>query len=245
MGPFETTHLVIEGSLSRRYCPKSLQDTVSTCRCQKVHGANALDAHINEYSQLLARPQVREDDITNVKRWLAPVIPETIEDLEKAPLKYLGPIDEWESEFIEHHDDLITVQPKTRSWFRNVLERSLILKFPVIRPLFERQPEEIRAINTNTQTIWQNDKRIEGLSGTIVALVGLGMLLGPLWVLEVFNSSRGDVRLGIITAFIALFFVLVAVATTARIFDALAAAAAYSAVLMVFLQNSPSLPSTG
>jgi hypothetical protein len=174
-----------------------------------------------------------------VKRWLAPVIPETIEDLEKAPLKYLGPIDELESAFIEHHDDLITVQPKTRSWFRNVLERSLILKFPLIRPLFERQPEEIRAINTNTQTIWQNDKRIEGLSGTIVALGGLGMLLGPLWVLEVFNSSRADVRLGIITGFIALFFVLVAVATTARIFDALAAAAAYSAVLMVFLQNLP------
>jgi hypothetical protein len=177
-----------------------------------------------------------------VKRWLAPVIPETVEDLEKAPLKYLGPIDELEAAFIEHHDDLITVQPKTRSWFRNVLERSLILKFPVIRPLFERQPEEIKAINTNTQTIWQNDKRIEGLSGTIVALVGLGMLLGPLWVLEVFNTSLPNVRLGIITGFISLFFVLVAVATTARIFDALAAAAAYAAVLMVFL-SAPLSPS--
>jgi len=121
------------------------------------------------------------------------VIPETIEDLERAPLKYLGPIDELEAAFIEHHDDLIAVQPKSRSWFRNVLERSLILKFPVIRPLFERQPEEIKAINTNTQTIWQNDKRVEGLSGTIVALVGLGMLLGPLWVLEVFNNSPSNV----------------------------------------------------
>jgi hypothetical protein len=167
------------------------------------------------------------------------VIPETIEDLEKAPLKYLGPIDELESAFIEHHDDLITVQPKTRSWFRNVLERSLILKFPIIRSLFERQPEEIKAINTNTQTVWQNDGRVETLSGTIVALVGLGMLLGPLWVLQVFRASPGTVRLGIITGFISLFFVLVAVATTARIFDALAAAAAYSAVLMVFLQNLP------
>lgn len=206
--------------------------------------ANALDAYINEYSKLLARPQVREDDITNVKRWLAPVIPETLDDLEKAPLKYLGPIDELESAFIEHHDDLIAVQPKNRSWFRNVLERSLILKFPVIRPLFEREPEEYKAINTNTKTIWQNDKRIEGLSGTIVALVGLGMLLGPLWVLQVFNSSANSVRLGIITGFIALFFILLAVATTARIFDALAAAAAYSAVLMVFLQNAPLPPPT-
>jgi hypothetical protein len=166
------------------------------------------------------------------------VIPETIEDLEKAPVKYLGPIDELESAFIEHHDDLIAVQPKTRSWFRNVLERSLILKFPAIRPFFEREPEEYRIINTNTKTIWQNDKRIEGLSGTIVALVGLGMLLGPLWVLEVFTGFSSSVRLGIITGFITLFFVLVAVATTARLFDALAAAAAYSAVLMVFL-NAP------
>lgn len=187
----------------------------------------------------MARPPIRGDDITNVKRWLAPVIPESIEDLEKAPSQYLGPIDELETAFINHHDDLITVQPKNRSWFRNVLERSLILRTPVIRTVFERQPEEYQAINTNTQTIWQNDRRIEGLSGTIIALVGLGMLLGPLWVLQVFNNSPASVRLGIITGFIALFFVLVAVATTARLFDALAAAAAYSAVLMVFLSNAP------
>jgi preprotein translocase subunit SecD len=58
--------------------------------------------------------------------------------------------------------------------------------------------------------------------------------VGPLWILaEVSNPMH---RLGIITGFIALFFVLVKVATRARIFDALAAAAAYSAVLMVFLQ---------
>jgi hypothetical protein len=187
----------------------------------------------------MARPRVRDDDITNVKRWLAPVLPESLDDLEKAPLKYLGPIDMLEAAFIDHRDDLITVQPKTRSWFRNVLERTLILKTPVIRPLFERRPEEYEVINTNAQTIWQNDTRVEGLSGTIVALIGLGMLLGPLWVLEVCNNSPGPVRLGVITAFVTLFFVLVAVATTARIFDALAAAAAYSAVLMVFLTNAP------
>ena len=205
----------------------------------KSHYANVLDAYINDYAQLMARPTVRDEDITNVKRWLAPLQPETIEDLEKAPLKYLAPIDELETTFIDHHDDLITVQPKNRSWFRNVLERTLILKTPVIRTIFEREPEEYNTINTNTQTIWQNDKRIEGLSGTIIALIGLGMLLGPLWVLQIYNVSSGIVKLGIITGFITLFFVLVAVATTARIFDALAAAAAYSAVLMVFLQNAP------
>lgn len=192
----------------------------------------------------MARPPVRDEDITNVKRWLAPLQPETIEDLEKAPLKYLSPIDELEAGFIDHHDDLIPVQPKNRSWFRNVLERSLILRTPVIRSVFEREPEEYDTINTNTQTIWQNDKRVEGLSGTIVALIGLGMLLGPLWVLQVYNASTGPVKLGVITGFVTLFFILVAVATTARIFDALAAAAAYSAVLMVFLQNAPTPTAT-
>ncbi len=222
-----------------------MQNTVSIQTSQVHSIADVLDSFINDYSQLLGRPQVRDDDITNVKRWLAPVLPETLEDLEKAPLKYLGPIDELEAAFIEHHDDLITVQPKTRSWFRNVLERTLILKTPLIRPLFERRPEDYKTINTNAQTIWQNDKRVEGLSGTIVALVGLGMLLGPLWVLEVYSTSSNQVRLGVITGFITLFFVLVAVATTARIFDALAAAAAYSAVLMVFLTNAPTPAANG
>lgn len=194
----------------------------------------------------MARPPVRDEDIGNVKRWLAPLIPETIKDLESNPLKYLAPIDELETAFVDHHDDLIAVQPKTRSWFRDVLERTFILRMPLLRRYFERVPEEYRAINTNTQTIWQNDGRIEKVSGTTIAIVGLGMLVGPLWVLEVFNQSDNKIRLGIITGFIMLFFVLVAVATTARVFDALAAAAAYSAVLMVFLQLNPGpIPTSG
>ena len=187
----------------------------------------------------MARPPVRDEDITNVKRWLAPPIPETLEDLERNPLKYLAPIDELETAFINHHDDLIAVQPKTRSWFRSVLERTLILRTPLLRRYFERIPEEYKAINMNTQTIWQNDSRIENVSGTTIALVGLGMLVGPLWILDLFYQSSNQIRLGIITGFIILFFILVAVATTARVYDALAAAAAYSAVLMVFLQFYP------
>ena len=188
----------------------------------------------------MARPPVRDEDIANVKRWLAPEIPETRQDLENNPLKYLAPIDELETAFIDHHDDLIAIQPKNRSWFRNVLERTFILRIPILRRYFERVPEEYKVINTNIETVWQNDGRIEKVSGSTIAIVGLGMLVGPLWILYVFNQSSGWIRLGIITGFIILFFVLLAVATTARVFDALAAAAAYSAVLMVFLQLTPS-----
>ena len=60
------------------------------------------------------------------------------------------------------------------------------------------------------------------------------MLIGPLWILEYITTT--SIRLSVITTFIIVFFVMVAVATTARIFDSLAATAAYSAVLTVFLQ---------
>lgn len=60
------------------------------------------------------------------------------------------------------------------------------------------------------------------------------MLVGPLWILS--SVSGIPHRLAIITSFIGTFFLLVKIATRARILDALGAAAAYSAVLMVFLQ---------
>jgi hypothetical protein len=141
-----------------------------------------------------------------------------------------------ETAFIDCSDDLIGIQPKARSWFRNVLESSLLLRTPGIRNIFERRPREYTLIRGDGKgkTIWQNDKRVERLAAVIIALIGLGMLVGPLWALAYIKGQQN--RLACITAFIALFFVLVAVATTARVFDALAAAAAYSAVLMVFLQ---------
>lgn len=60
------------------------------------------------------------------------------------------------------------------------------------------------------------------------------MLIAPLWILEAVHDPTN--QLAIITGFIALFFFVVKVATNAKVFESLAAAAAYSAVLMVFLQ---------
>jgi len=81
---------------------------------------------------------------------------------------------------------------------------------------------------------WHNDKRVERLSATMIGLVGLTMLIGPIWILD--KVSADNIRLGIISAFIVVFYILVGIATTAKIFESLAAVAAYSAVLMVFMQ---------
>lgn len=187
----------------------------------------------------MARQAPRLDDIHNVQNWLGI----DTGDPEKHP------INEMEAEYITHTKDLIAVLPKDISWFRKVLERSLLLRIPGVRSLFERKPEDIedydaiRAIEDGQhgvirKTRWQYDKRVDRFSEGVIAIVGLGMLIAPLWVLEKIDHGLPNVKLGAITVFIVVFFVLVAVATTARVFDALAATAAYAAVLMVFLQLS-------
>jgi hypothetical protein len=187
----------------------------------------------------MARQAPRLEDIQNVRYWLG------TDDGD--PEKH--PINEIEAEYITHTKDLIAVLPKDISWFRKVLERSLLLRIPGVRSLFERKADDIedydaiRAIENGKhsairKTRWQNDKRVDRFSEGVIAVVGLAMLIAPVWVLDKIDHGLPNVKLGAITAFIVVFFVLVAVATTARVFDALAATAAYSAVLMVFLQLS-------
>jgi len=155
-------------------------------------------------------------------------------------------IDIEEARFLDHDDDLIGIQPKSRppSWVRRALE-STFTRTSLYRRPFVRRAQDAELIEKSTQgeTIWTNDRKIQQMIdrvySVLVALTGLGMLAGPLWWLA---FAKGVVqRLAIITGSIAIFFFLVAVAANVRIFDALAAAAAYSAVLTVFLQVSGSM----
>jgi uncharacterized membrane protein len=69
-----------------------------------------------------------------------------------------------------------------------------------------------------------DDAKVEKFVRFVLTLVGLVMLIAPLWVLAV---TRGRVkRLGVITAFVVMFLVVVGAATTARSFEGLAATAA-------------------
>jgi hypothetical protein len=172
---------------------------------------------------MLDRPRFHDDDLKCVQSW--------IEENEHA-------IHAKESAYIYGNEDLIGVKPKVRSWFRNVLESSFLLQTPCLRRHFKKDPSNKAELAKDTcdGTVWPDDDKVEGFSTLIISLVGLGMLVGPLWILAYVDHVAQ--RLGIITSFIAVFFVLVGVATKCGIFNALAAAAAYSAVLMVFIQVS-------
>jgi hypothetical protein len=140
-----------------------------------------------------------------------------------------------EAQYIKHYDDLISIHPKKRSWFRHAVQKWVrqTLFYSKLLKYFRRIPFD-HDIVADGYTTWIHEKRIGYVSSCIIAFVGLAMLIGPLWILEA--VEKDETRLGIITGFIALFFVMVGVATTARVSESLVAAAAYSAVLMVFLQ---------
>lgn len=173
------------------------------------------DKCINGYSKLVMRGAIDPEDVEQVKIWF----------------KYAHPhaIEEDEQDFITHKDDLIPVLPKVKSRFRNFLEWTL-LQPHIIRPYFVRERDEINTIkdSIHDSTVWYDDKKVERFFTLAVGVGGLSMLIGPLWVLE--YVSRSAIRLGVITSFICLFFILVTVATTAKIFEAMAAATACSGV---------------
>lgn len=72
-------------------------------------------------------------------------------------------------------------------------------------------------------------------------IVGLSMLVGPLWWLQYLSAQNSlEARLAVITVFLFVFTVLLSILTMARPFEVLAATAAYGAVLVMFMQRSTS-----
>ena len=68
-------------------------------------------------------------------------------------------------------------------------------------------------------------------------LLGLAMLIGPLWWLQhISQHDNPQYRLAVTTGFLVLFTFLLTLLTVAKPFEVLAATAAYGALLMVFMQ---------
>lgn len=121
--------------------------------------------------------------------------------------------------YLDRRDDLIYVNPKggsaLRRLFTGIASQGL--------PWFRRHPSDVLGYDQRTYMLYDEEKFEAFLTRSIV-VVGLLMLICPMWILEFVAGSLQ--RLGVITAFILVFFILVSFATTARLFESLAAAAA-------------------
>jgi hypothetical protein len=72
---------------------------------------------------------------------------------------------------------------------------------------------------------YERNESIDGFVTILICLIGLIMLIAPLWILKYVGGSNA--RLEIITAFVVVFLCLIQSVTIAKPFETLAATAAY------------------
>ena len=165
---------------------------------QKLRSYNEL---VLQHSDLRKRPSVPRKDRTSLANWFSnnpdAILPE-------------------ETEFIGHARDLFAMVPKVKTPLRCALERSS--RFRLFRLWKIPPPIEDRNIH------YASDQRIDMFVNTIIAMVGLIMLIVPLWVLAFVTWVVH--RLAIITSFVVVFLCFVSFTTVARPFETLGAAAA-------------------
>lgn len=87
-------------------------------------------------------------------------------------------------------------------------------------------------------TVYNRDAVLDKFVTCAVMILGLAMLIGPLWWLQHLSAHQPNLqaRLEVITGFLVVFTILLSILTVAKPFEVLAATAAYGAVLMVFMQ---------
>ncbi|KZM19458.1 hypothetical protein ST47_g9359 [Ascochyta rabiei] len=180
--------------------------------------SNVVDELLIQNSTLRDQPTVAPRHVESLKFWHESA-QYAVEDAEKR--------------YLNQSHDLIRVVPKYVAPLRRLLEKSSrfrlskfwTMKIPPL-PQHSTHPEEIH---------YSSDAKIDNLVGVTITMLGMIMLVTPLWILNETSGLRA--RLAIITGFVVLFLGFVAFTKVAKPFESLAAAAAYSAVLVVFLQT--------
>ena len=169
---------------------------------------------LNHFSALKSRPGAKNYQIRNVSNWL--------HNNDQA-------IDQDEASFIQSEGDLIALVPKQRSLLRHGLEQ-----VSSIRNLFRVNHRADRILSDTTT--YASDRGMDLRTSILIVFIGLGMLLGPMWALELTHGAHK--KLTIISLFVVVFAILLfgSTASATRGFEVLAATAAYAAVLAVFLQ---------
>lgn len=179
---------------------------------------NLLDDLLIQHSALRTHPKVPERNKKSIQNWF---------------YNSQNAILESEAAYISKEHDLIQLVPKPTTPLRRILEKSTAFR---LSKFWAKKPPDLPVHNTcgSTTTYYSSDANIDAFIGIIITTAGTVMLIAPLWILEAMESPV--YRLGVITCFIVLFLALVAFTMPTNPLGSSAAVAAYSAVLVVFLQ---------
>lgn len=131
-------------------------------------------------------------------------------------------ISEEEQSYLSHYpQDLFSLVPKEKSPLRRFLERHG--KFRSYSVWRHSKPPELPLYDANV--IYVSDKKIERFVTAVIVIVGMIMLITPMWILQALDGKTVP-KLGTITAFIVVFLGMVSYATLAKPFETLGATAA-------------------
>lgn len=173
---------------------------------------------MHKYSKLRALDNLDEGAVTNLRRWINH---NSRWDTINGENKLIdGPIDSEELEFL-NSPDLIPIVPDQRSPFRKFMNRSELLR---LSKLFQTEiPDSLKPNPDDGTLILTDDAKLLMSEKVLSGLIGLVMLVLPMWVLSLVDGFYPEV--GIVTAFVCTFCFIVWASTRARPYESLAAPA--------------------
>ncbi|KAF2019875.1 hypothetical protein BU24DRAFT_128329 [Aaosphaeria arxii CBS 175.79] len=181
--------------------------------CELTTVLHHYNQYVETFSKIRDRPRAEDRQIRNLETFLK----------RKA-------VAEPERKFANHKADLISINPHPSTPLGKLLERTRLIRLS--RMVESKADPSYQSNSGNTH--YSSDAALDNLSTGSIIILGLCMLLGPMWWLEFVSNSI--IRLTIITVFLACFMGSMALATVNRPFEVVASSAAYAAVLMVFMQ---------
>lgn len=179
----EKSYTCTPASLRRRRAPTTSVITSPMPANLSISFPSSLDGLLASYSELRSRPKPRRKDIDSVSNWF---------------FNQRDAISERETKYITQIGDLIPVVPKTVSPLRGLLERSSHFR---LLGLWEKRSPDTGNVH------YLSDARIDSFVHSIIIVVGLAMLIAPLWILAFVTGLTQ--RLGVITAFVIVFLPVV------------------------------------
>lgn len=178
-----------------------------------THRLYRYNKFVHVFSSIRARPKADQRQVNNLKAF-----------------RIKRAINDAEMNFIDHEHDLMPINHHPSTLLRKMLVSSRLIRLSKFM-----QTKLVEGFHSKSpSTHYASDEAFDHLSTYGITLMGLGMLLGPIWWLECVSDSKK--RLAVISGFVVFFMVLMTLATVNRPFEVVASSAAYAAVLMVFMQ---------
>ncbi|KAJ4261336.1 hypothetical protein NW757_001727 [Fusarium falciforme] len=164
------------------------------------------DAFILQQSKLRGYPEAPNRDISSIRNWhynheYAAIAPE-------------------EQQYLEHDKDLICVAQKDKTPLRRLIDSSLTIR---TLPIWRHKDKAVPNYDAE-HVSYYSDSRIDTFASAVIAIIGVVMLITPIWVLQAMSGLRA--KLVVITVFVLIFLLVLSFAMASKPFEALGATAA-------------------